>query len=98
MGFRAYDERRLAEARRLRPLLKVGVRSLAAMSSGSTESEVLAQELDSIGNKLRAVETRLTEVEKIIERLEAAALTTARALEEVSTHWDKVYRAMRRAE
>ena len=27
-----------------------------------------------------------------------AAETTARALEEVSSHWDAVYRAMRRAE
>ena len=68
------------------------------MSPRSTETEVLAQELDSVGNKLRALEARLTEVEKIIEGLEAAALTTARALEEVSTRWDKVYRAMRRAE
>lgn len=68
------------------------------MSPRSTETEVLAQELDSVGNKLRALEARLAEVEKIIEGLEAAALTTARALEEVSTHWDKVYRAMRRAE
>lgn len=68
------------------------------MSPRSTETEVLAQELDSVGNKLRALEARLAEVEKIIEGLEAAALTTARALEEVSTHWDQVYRAMRRAE
>ena len=68
------------------------------MSAKSTESEVLAQELDTLGNKLRGFESRLAEVEKIIERLETAALTTARALEEVSTHWDKVYRAMRRAE
>ena len=68
------------------------------MSPRSTETEVLAQELDSVGNKLRALEARLAEVEKIIEGLEAAALSTARALEEVSTHWDKVYRAMRRAE
>jgi predicted nucleic acid-binding Zn-ribbon protein len=68
------------------------------VSAGSTESEVLARELDSLGNKLRAVESRLTELEKLIEGLEAAALTTARALEEVSTHWDQVYRAMRRAE
>jgi len=68
------------------------------VSAGSTESEVLARELDSLGNKLRAVESRLTELEKVIEGLEAAALTTARALEEVSTHWDQVYRAMRRAE
>ena len=77
---------------------RLRVKSLAAVSAGNTESEVLAQELESVGNQLRAVEARLTEVEKIIERLEAAALTTARALEEVSTHWDKVYRAMRRAE
>jgi uncharacterized coiled-coil DUF342 family protein len=68
------------------------------VSAGSTESEVLARELDSLGNKLRAVESRLSELEKVIEGLEAAALTTARALEEVSTHWDQVYRAMRRAE
>ena len=68
------------------------------MSAGSTESEVLARELDSLGTKLRIVESRLSELEKVIEGLEAAALTTARALEEVSTHWDQVYRAMRRAE
>jgi uncharacterized coiled-coil DUF342 family protein len=66
--------------------------------SASSESEVLAQQLDSIGSKLLAVETRLDEVEKVIRGLEAAALTTARALEEVSSHWDQVYRAMRRAE
>ena len=46
------------------------------MSPRSTETEVLAQELDSVGNKLRALEARLAEVEKIIEGLEAAALTT----------------------
>jgi len=62
------------------------------------ENEVLAQELDSIGSKLLAVELRMAEVERIIRGLEAAALTTARALEEVSSHWDSVYRAMRRAE
>jgi hypothetical protein len=66
--------------------------------SESTESEVLAQQLDNIGSKLLAFETRLDEVEKVIRGLEAAALTTARALEEVSSHWDQVYRAMRRAE
>jgi prefoldin subunit 5 len=68
------------------------------MAAGSSESEVLAQELESLGQKLRAVETRLAEVERIIEGLEAAAQITARALDEVSTHWDSVYRAMRRAE
>jgi hypothetical protein len=64
----------------------------------NNENEVLAQELDGIGSKLLAVELRMAEVERIIRGLEAAALTTARALEEVSSHWDSVYRAMRRAE
>jgi sugar-specific transcriptional regulator TrmB len=64
----------------------------------SSESELLARELDSVGSKILALEARLTEVEMVIARLEAAALTTARGLEEVSSHWDAVYRAMRRAE
>jgi hypothetical protein len=64
----------------------------------SSESEVLAQELSNIAGKVGALETRVKEVEAVIERLEAAAETTARALEEVSAHWDAVYRAMRRAE
>jgi chaperonin cofactor prefoldin len=62
----------------------------------SSESEVIAQELSSIAARVSALETRLMEVEAVIERLEAAAETTA--LEEVSSHWDAVYRAMRRAE
>jgi uncharacterized coiled-coil protein SlyX len=64
----------------------------------SSESEVLAQQLENVGNKIPALETRLAEVEAVIRRLEAAARTTARALEEVSSHWDAVYRAMRRPE
>jgi septal ring factor EnvC (AmiA/AmiB activator) len=66
--------------------------------SASNESEVLAQELSSVSDKLAGLETRIREVEAVIGRLEAAAETTARALEEVSAHWDAVYRAMRRAE
>jgi prefoldin subunit 5 len=68
------------------------------MADESTESELLAQQLDNVGSKLDALEARVTEVEAVIKRLEAAALTTARALEDVSSHWDAVYRAMRRAE
>jgi uncharacterized coiled-coil protein SlyX len=68
------------------------------MAAGSSESEVLAQELDSLGQQLHALETRLAEVERIIRDLEAAALTTARAMEQISSHWDAVYRAMHRAE
>ena len=63
-----------------------------------SENEVIAQELETIGNKFRDLETRVTEVEAVIPRLEAAAEITARAMEEVSSHWDAVYRAMRRAE
>jgi uncharacterized coiled-coil protein SlyX len=66
------------------------------MSDANSESEVLAQELESVGNKILALETRLAEVEAVITRLEAAAGTTARAMEEISSHWDAVYRAMRR--
>jgi hypothetical protein len=68
------------------------------MSAGNSESEVLAQELESVGNKLLELETRLTEVEAIIGGLERAALSTAQALNEVSSHWDAVYKAMRRPE
>jgi hypothetical protein len=38
------------------------------------------------------------EMDKVITRLESAALTTARALQEISHHWDAVYEAMRRAQ
>lgn len=68
------------------------------MAAKSSESEVLAQGLESLARKIDAFETRLAEVERIIRDLEAAALTTARALVEVTSHWDAVYRAMRRAE
>jgi outer membrane murein-binding lipoprotein Lpp len=64
----------------------------------SSESEVIAQEVSTIADRVGALETRVKDVEAVINRLEAAAATTARALEEVSAHWDAVYRAMRRAE
>ena len=51
---------------------------------GSSESELLAQQLDNVGSKIQALEARMAEVEAVIERLESAALTTARGLEEVS--------------
>ena len=64
----------------------------------TSENEALAQELSSIADRVSAIEKRVQDVQAVIERLEAAAATTARALEEVSSHWDAVYRAMRRAE
>ena len=63
-----------------------------------TDYEVVAQELSELGERLRSVEERLAEVERVNARLEEAALTTALALGEVSRHWDAVYDAMRRAD
>jgi len=68
------------------------------MPEVSTEAEVLAQQLSSLGERLRDFEKRLAEVERVNARLEDAALTTARALQEISGHWDAVYEAMRRKE
>ena len=59
---------------------------------------MVAQELSDVGEKIRGLEERLVEVERVNARLEEAALSTARALGEVSRHWDAVYDAMRRGE
>ena len=59
--------------------------------------EVVAEELSQLAEKMRGLEDRLAEVERVNSRLEEAALTTARGLGEVSRHWDAVYDAMRRA-
>jgi hypothetical protein len=58
--------------------------------------EVIAQELSALGHKVDDLDKRLAAVEKVNTRLEEAALTTARALGEISGHWDAVYEAMRR--
>jgi hypothetical protein len=63
-----------------------------------SDYEMVAQELSLLGEKMRDFENRLAEVERVNARLEDAALTTARALAEIATHWDAVYEAMRRAE
>jgi predicted nuclease with TOPRIM domain len=60
--------------------------------------EVVAEELSKLAEKWHDLEERVAEVEKVNARLEEAALTTARALGEVSHHWDAVYDAMRRAD
>jgi hypothetical protein len=60
------------------------------------DSEMIAQELSALGHKLGDLERRMASVEKVNARLEEAALTTARALGEISGHWDAVYEAMRR--
>lgn len=65
--------------------------------------ELIAQELSSLGDKVAGLaeqvarfEARMAEIERLNGRLEDAALTTARALQEISGHWDAVYEAMRR--
>jgi prefoldin subunit 5 len=68
------------------------------MADVDSENELLAQELESVGSRIQALDARVAEVEDVIKGLQTAALLTARALEEVSSHWDAVYRAMRRAE
>ena len=60
--------------------------------------EVVAEELSKLAEKWHDLEQRVAEVERVNTRLEEAALTTARALGEVSRHWDAVYDAMRRAD
>jgi hypothetical protein len=60
--------------------------------------EVVAEELSQLAERMRGLEERLAEVERVNTHLEEAALTTARALGEVSRHWDAVYDAMRRAD
>ena len=60
--------------------------------------EALAQELSAAAEKLRLLEQRIAEVERVNARLEEAALSTARSMAEVSRHWDAVYDAMRRAD
>jgi outer membrane murein-binding lipoprotein Lpp len=63
----------------------------------SSDYELLAQQVSTLNARV-ALEGRLADVEKVNARLESAALTTARALEEISRHWEAVYEAMRREE
>lgn len=67
-------------------------------SSRVEDFELIAQELSDLGERVRGLDARLAEVERVNARLEDAALTTARALGDISRHWDAVYEAMRRAE
>ena len=62
------------------------------------DAELIAQQVSGLVEKFEALERRVGEVERVNARLEAAALTTARALEEIAGHWDAVYEAMRRPE
>jgi len=64
--------------------------------------ELIAQELSGLSEKVSALDAkvgdldkRIAEVERVNARLEDAALTTARALAEISGHWDAVYEVPR---
>jgi len=59
---------------------------------------VIAREVSGYRTRFEAIEKRLDEVEQVNARLESAALTTSRAMAEISKHWDAVYEAMRRTE
>ena len=61
-----------------------------------TDFDIIAREVSGYRTRLELIEKRLNEVEKVNSRLEDAALTTARALAEISGHWEAVYEAMRR--
>ena len=63
-----------------------------------SESEVIAEQVSALSDRATAIEARLGEIDNVIVRLEGAALTTARAMQEISHHWDAVYEAMRRAQ
>ena len=65
--------------------------------------ELIAQKLSGIDEKVSRLEirmsdvlTRMADIEKVNAELEEAALNTARALSEISGHWDAVSEAMRR--
>jgi hypothetical protein len=63
-----------------------------------TDVDVIAKELHRLGEQMNALEKRMADIERVNGRLENAALTTARSLQEISSHWDAVYEAMRREE
>ena len=57
---------------------------------------VLSGQVGDLENRVSDILSRMADVEKVNHRLEEAARTTARAMEEIADHWDAVYEAMRR--
>jgi hypothetical protein len=73
------------------------------LAPGLDDYELIAERLSDVSSQVKDLEsrvsgllTRMTDVEKVNARMEEAALTTARALAEISGHWDAVYEAIRR--
>jgi hypothetical protein len=75
-----------------------GYKRSAFLGSGLTDFDIIAREVSGYRTRLETIEKRLDEVEKVNARLEEAALITARALAEISGHWEAVYEAMRRTD
>jgi hypothetical protein len=75
---------------------RTGTSDSAFLGSELTDFDIIAREVSGYRTRFEAIEKRLNEVEKVNARLEDAALTTARAMSEISAHWDAVYEAMRR--
>jgi predicted nuclease with TOPRIM domain len=73
-----------------------GISDPRYLDSELTDFDIIAREINGYRTRFEAIEKRLNEVEKVNARLEEAALTTARAMSEISAHWDAVYEAMRR--
>src|SRR5947207_9475335 len=71
--------------------------AILAPRSRLTEFDIIAREVSGYRTRFEAIEKRLAEVEQVNTRLESAALTTSRAMAEISRHWDAVYEAMRRS-
>jgi hypothetical protein len=61
-----------------------------------TDFDIIAREVSGYRTRFEAIEKRPEEVERVNARLEDAALTTARSLQEISGQWNAVYEAMRR--
>jgi hypothetical protein len=66
------------------------------ITMASPDYEFLAREVKTLTELVTTIDRRLVEVEKVNARLEVAALSTGRAMAEISRHWDGVYEAMRR--
>jgi hypothetical protein len=77
---------------------RLRVSDLRYQGSELTDFDIIAREVSGYRTRLETIEKRLDEVEKVNARLEEAALITARALAEISGHWEAVYEAMRRTD
>jgi uncharacterized coiled-coil protein SlyX len=66
--------------------------------SASSDFELIAQQVNAAAVRIRTLEKRLAELDRVVGRLEGAALTTARSLQQISHHWDAVYEAMQRVD